>query len=319
VRHKAANVVLVAGEGVALFEFAVASEVFGIDRTAEYGVPWYRLTVCSPGGRAVTCDTGLRIQGAVGVRALRGADMVIVSPFDPGATVPEILLQELRRAHQRGARIVSLCTGAFVLAAAGLLDGRRATTHWEECEQLAAEYPRVQVDPAVLYVDDDDILTAAGSAAAIDLCLHIVRRDHGAEIAARLARELVVPPFREGGQAQYIESPLPSLEPSDPFLEVLSWAQANLGQQITIAELAKRATMSKRNFARRFLAVLGTTPYRWILRQRLQLAQRLLETTDLSVEVIAQASGFATAANLRAHFLGAAHTTPSAYRRTFRG
>ena len=319
VRHKAANVVLVAGEGVALFEFAVASEVFGIDRTAEYGVPWYRLTVCSPGGRAVTCDTGLRIQGTVGLRALRGADMVIVSPFDPGAAVPDILLQELRRAHQRGARIVSLCTGAFVLAAAGLLDGRRVTTHWEECEQLAAEYPRVQVDPAVLYVDGDDILTAAGSAAAIDLCLHIVRRDHGAEIAARLARELVVPPFREGGQAQYIESPLPSLELSDPFLEVLSWAQANLGQQITIAELARRATMSKRNFARRFLAVLGTTPYRWILRQRLQLAQRLLETTDLSVEVIAQASGFATAANLRAHFVGSAHTTPSAYRRTFRG
>jgi len=304
---------------VALFEFAVASEVFGIDRTAEYGVPWYRLTVCSPGGRAVTCDTGLRIQGTVGLRALRGADMVIVSPFDPGAAVPDILLQELRRAHQRGARIVSLCTGAFVLAAAGLLDGRRVTTHWEECEQLAAEYPRVQVDPAVLYVDGDDILTAAGSAAAIDLCLHIVRRDHGAEIAARLARELVVPPFREGGQAQYIESPLPSLELSDPFLEVLSWAQANLGQQITIAELARRATMSKRNFARRFLAVLGTTPYRWILRQRLQLAQRLLETTDLSVEVIAQASGFATAANLRAHFVGSAHTTPSAYRRTFRG
>ncbi len=319
VRNKAANVVLVAGEGAALFELAVASEVFGIDRTAEYGVPWYRLTVCSPGGRAVTCDTGLRIQGTVGVLALRDADLVIVSPFAQETAVPGLLLQELRRAHRRGAQVVSLCTGAFVLAAAGLLNGRGATTHWEDCEQLATEYPLIQVDPDVLYVDGGDILTSAGSAAAIDLCLHIVRRDYGAEIAARLARELVVPPFREGGQAQYIESPLPALDQADPFLGVLSWAQANLGEPITIADLAKRSAMSKRNFARRFVATLGTTPYRWIVRQRLQLAQRLLETTDLPLEAIAEASGFATAANLRARFLDGVNTTPSAYRRTFRG
>jgi AraC family transcriptional activator FtrA len=181
------------------------------------------------------------------------------------------------------------------------------------------EYPCVEVAADVLYVDGGDILTSAGSAACIDLCLHIVRSDYGAAIAARLARELVVPPFREGGQAQYIQSPLPALDPADPFLDVLSWAQAHLAQPITIADLARRATMSKRNFARRFLATLGTTPYRWILRQRLQLAQLLLETTDLSIEAIAQASGFQTAANLRARFLDAVHTTPSAYRRTFRG
>jgi len=319
VRDKAANVALVVGDGLGLFEFAIASDVFGIDRTADCGVPWYRLTVCSAGGRAVTSDSGLRIQGTVGLRALRDADIVIALPFAPGAPVPDILVQELRRAHQRGARIVSLCTGAFVLAAAGLLDGRRATTHWEECEQLAAEYPRVEVDPDVLFVDGGDILTSAGSAAAIDLCLHIVRCDHGAEVAAQLARELVVPPFREGGQAQYIESPLLHLDATDPFLEVVSWAQANLGEPITIADLAKRAAMSKRSFARRFLAALGTTPYRWITRQRLQLAQRLLETTNLSVEAIAEASGFATAANLRARFLDGVHTTPTAYRRTFRG
>jgi len=318
-RNKAANVALVAGEGFALFEFAIASDVFGIDRTADYGVPWYRLTVCTPGGRAVTSDSGLRIQGAAGLRALRDADIVIVAPLGAQAPAPDSLLQELRRAHRRGAQIVSLCTGAFVLAAAGLLDGRHATTHWEECEQLATEYPLVQVDPGVLYVDGDDVLTSAGSAAAIDLCLHIVRCDHGAEVAARLARELVVPPFREGGQAQYIESPMPALDAADPFLGVLSWAQANLGEPITIADLAKRAAMSKRNFARRFLAALGTTPYRWILRQRLQLAQRLLETTDLSVELVAEASGFATAANLRARFVDGVHTTPSAYRRNFRG
>ena len=175
-----------------------------------------------------------------------------------------MLLRELRQAHRRGARIVSLCTGAFVLAAAGLLDRRRATTHWEDCGQLAMEYPLVQVDPDVLYVDGGDVLTSAGSAACIDLCLHIVRRDHGAEIAARLARELVVPPFREGGQAQYIESPLPALDPADPFLDVLSWAQAHLDEPITIAGLSKRAAMSKRNFARRFQSTLGTSPYRWI-------------------------------------------------------
>lgn len=302
-----------------MFEFGVASDVFGIDRTADYGVPWYRLTVCSIGGRAVTSEIGLRLSGAAGLSALDDADIVILPPLHPQAPAPDGLLRALRRAHRRGARLVSLCTGAFVLAAAGLLDGRVGTTHWEECEQLAAEYPLVCVDPGVLYVDGGDVLTSAGSAACIDLCLHIVRCDHGAEVAARLARELVVPPFREGGQAQYIESPLPTLDPTDPFLEVLSWAQANLGEPITIADLAKRAAMSKRNFARRFLAALGTTPYRWILRQRLQLAQRLLETTDLSVQAIAEASGFATAANLRARFLDGAQTTPSAYRRSFRG
>jgi AraC family transcriptional regulator, transcriptional activator FtrA len=319
VRDKTANVALVVTDGLALFEFAVASDVFGIDRTGEYGVPWYEMTICSPGGRAVTTDTHLRVQGTTGMRAMDDADMVIVSPSAPERPVPEMLIQGLRRAHRRGARIVSLCTGAFVLAAAGLLDGRHATTHWEECEQLATLYPRVHVDPDVLYVDDGDVLTAAGSAAAIDLCLHIVRRDHGAEIAARLARELVVPPFREGGQAQYIDSPLLALDPADPFLDVLNWAQENLHEPITIADLARRAAMSNRNFSRRFLAALGTTPYRWVLRQRLQLAQRLLETTDLSVEAVAEASGFATAANLRARFVDGLHTTPTAYRRTFRG
>jgi AraC family transcriptional regulator, transcriptional activator FtrA len=319
VRNKAANVALVVGEGLALFEVGVACKVFGIDRSDEYGVSWYRLSVCSAGSRAVSTEGGLRLAGTAGLAALADAHTVLVAPFAAELPVPRVLVRELRRAHQRGARIVSLCTGAFVLAAAGLLDGRCATTHWEECEQLAAEYPLVQVDADVLYVDSGDVLTSAGSAACIDLCLHIVRADHGAEIAARLARELVVPPFREGGQAQYIESPLPTLDPADPFLEVLSWAQAHLGESITIADLSRRAAMSKRNFARRFLAAHGTSPYRWIQRQRLQLAQRLLETTDLSVEAIAQASGFATAANLRARFLDGMHTTPSAYRRSFRG
>ena len=316
--HKAAKVAIVVAEGLALFEFGVACEVFGVDRSAAYAVPWYELTVCSPGGRAVICDNGLRILGSAGLASLREADIVIVPPLG-AQRMPGALPQELRRAKAQGARVVSLCTGVFVLAAAGLLDGRRVTTHWEECDQLASEYPLVQVDPGVLYVDGGDVLTSAGSAAGIDLCLHIVRGDYGAEIASRLARELVVPPFREGGQAQYIESPLPALDPADPFLDVLRWTQANLGEPITIAELATRAAMSKRNFARHFLAALGTTPYRWILRQRVQLAQRLLETSDLSVEAIAEASGLATAANLRARFRDALQTTPSAYRSSFRG
>ena len=318
-RDKAANVVALVGDGLALFEFGLASDVFGIDRSADYGVAWYRMAVCSRAGRAVRSDSGLQITGLGDLHALREADIVIVPPLHPMTAMPEVVLRELRAAHRRGARMVALCTGAFVLAAAGLLDGRRATTHWEECEQLAAQFPRVRVDPDVLYVDDGDVLTSAGSAACIDLCLHIVRGDHGAEVAARLARELVVPPFREGGQAQYIESPLLTLEPGDPFLEVLTWTQEHIREPITIADLAKRAAMSKRNFARRFVATVGTTPYRWIQRQRLQVAQRLLETTDLSVETIAEMSGFATASNLRARFLDGVRTTPSAYRRAFQG
>jgi transcriptional regulator GlxA family with amidase domain len=317
--QKAANVAIVVENGVTLFEFGVAMDVFGSDRGSAYGVPWYTVTACSLGGRAVSTDSGLRLGGLAGLGALRTADTVIVSPTDKLREPPRQLLSELRAAHERGARIVSLCSGAAVLAAAGLLDGRRATTHWEECTELAADYPLVQVDPGVLYVDDGDILTSAGSSACIDLCLHIVRSDYGSEVAARLARELVVPPFREGGQAQFIETPLPDLDPSDPFLEVLAWAQAHLADPISISDLARRAAMSQRNFARRFLESFGVTPYQWILRQRLQLARRLLETSDLPVDAVADASGFVTAANLRARFTEDLHPTPSAYRRTFRG
>jgi transcriptional regulator GlxA family with amidase domain len=317
--QKAANVAIVVNDGLTLFEFGVAMDVFGLDRSAAYGVPWYRVSACSLGGRAVRTDSGLSLGRLAGLNAIRTADTVIVSPTDAVKPPPQWVLSELRDANRRGARIVSLCNGAAVLAAAGLLDGRRATTHWEDCDELAADYPLAQIDPGVLYVDDGDIVTAAGSSACIDLCLHIVRSDYGSEIAARLARELVVPPFREGGQAQFIETPLPLLDPSDPFLEVLAWAQGHLADPITISELARRAAMSQRNFARRFLESFGITPYQWILRQRLQLARRLLETTDLSIDTVADASGFVTAANLRARFTEDLQTTPSAYRRIFRG
>jgi transcriptional regulator GlxA family with amidase domain len=205
-----------------------------------------------------------------------------------------------------------------VLAAAGLLDGHTATTHWAESAQLAARYPRVSVNPRVLYVDEGDLLTSAGSAASIDLCLQVVRRDYGAEVAARYARELVVPLHRDGGQAQYIETPLPA-PGDDLFAGTVSWLQAHLDEDITVAGLAARSAMSPRTFARRFAASTGTTPYQWVARERVRLAQRLLETTSLPVEVIARDSGLGSAANLRKQFGRALATSPRTYRRTFAG
>jgi AraC family transcriptional regulator, transcriptional activator FtrA len=318
-RHKTANVVAVAGDGVELFGVGVINEVFGSEGVNAYGVPGYDLTICSPGAQPVTTDTGLRLSGLAGLEVIASADLVLVPSMDPRLTPPQALLDALVDAHQRGARIASLCSGAFVLAAAGLLNGRRATAHWEDCPRLAADYPQVEVDAGVLYVDGGDILSSAGSSAAIDLCLHLVREDYGADIAARLARSLVTPPFRDGDQAQFVETPTVTVMDSDPFLEVIAWAQEHLREPITVAALATRAMMSKRSFARRFQATFGTSPYQWIQRQRIRLARQLLETSDLSVESIAESAGLGSAANLRARFLDDVHTTPSAYRRSFRG
>jgi AraC family transcriptional regulator, transcriptional activator FtrA len=278
----------------------------------------YRLSICAAGTRLVTTETGFRIEAPHGLAALRRADTVIVPATGSLDSVPVEVLDGLRRAHARGARILSLCTGAFVLAAAGLLDGRRATTHWSESDELARQYPSVSVDPDVLYVDEGDILTSAGSAASIDLCLHVVRQDYGAEVATQLARQMVVPPHRDGGQAQYIDTPMRAVETSDLFGETLTWLQEHLDEPVTINDLAARSAMSPRTFARRFMAGTGTTPYQWLLRQRIQLAQRLLETGDLPIELVASTSGFGTAANLRKHFNRAIRTSPQSYRRTFR-
>jgi transcriptional regulator GlxA family with amidase domain len=298
----------------------VACEVFGTDWSAEFGVSWYDFAVCAAGApaRAVTVDGGYQLRVQLGVSALRRADTVLVPPAYSPDGVPDEVLAALRQAHRRGARIVSLCTGALVLAAAGLLTGRRATTHWSECAQLACLHPDVLVDPAVLYVDEGDIMTSAGSAAGIDLCLHLVRQDYGAEVAARLARQLVMPPYRDGGQAQYIDAPLPAVEGADPFTATLAWMQEHLDEPLSIDELAARSAMSKRTFARRFFSATGTTPYQWLLRQRLQRAQRLLETSDLPVDVVARRTGFSTGANLRKHFGRQIRTSPQAYRHTFR-
>ena len=312
----ARTVAVIVGNGLSPFEFAVACEVFGVDRSDDVGVPWYRFLVCSADPSPIQTATGFSINAPFGLDALRRADTIVVPVSTRCKSPDEKLLEALRRAHQRGARILSVCTGAFTLAAAGLLDGRRATTHWMHSDELARCYPKVIVDPGVLYVDDGDIFTSAGTAAGIDLCLHIVRLDYGAEVANRVARRMVVPPHRDGGQAQFVDEPLPECE-NDSLAETLSWVQAHLDEPVSVTDLAARAAMSPRTFARRFRATTGTTPHQWLLRQRVLLAQRLLETTDLPVEIVAGRCGLGTAANLRQHFQRIVHTSPNAYRRTF--
>jgi transcriptional regulator GlxA family with amidase domain len=311
-------VAVVVYDGVSPFELGVACDVFGASSARVMPeVPWYRLSVCGAGGAPVRVDGGYEMVPPCGLEGISRADTVVVPPTERLALVPPAVLGALRRAQARGCRIVSLCTGAFVLAEAGMLDGRRATTHWSECDELARRYPHVTVDPGVLYVDGGDILTSAGSAASIDLCLHVVRQDYGSAIANRLARLLVVPPQRDGGQAQFIDTPVPSFDSSDMFADTLAWVQEHLNEAVTVTELAARCAMSPRTFARRFLASTGTTPHRWLQRQRVHLAQQLLESTDLPIEVVAQNTGFCTAGNLRKHFSRTVHTSPQAYRRTF--
>jgi len=309
------TVAVVVYDEVALFELGVACDVFGDDHG---GPPLYAVSVCGATA-SVTTDAGLSMRVPHGLDAMRAARTVIVTPTERADQVPAAVLDALREARSRGARIVSLCTGAAILAAAGLLDGHRATTHWSECAALARRYPQVTVDPRVLYVDEGDLLTSAGSAASLDLCLHVVRRDYGAEVAARFARDLVVPLHRDGGQAQYIEAPMPAPGADDLFADTIGWLRGNLEQDITVATLATRSAMSSRTFARRFVSSTGTTPYQWIARERVRLAQRLLETTDLSVEVIARDCGLGSAANLRKQFARILGTSPQAYRRTFTG
>jgi AraC family transcriptional activator FtrA len=315
--QRSRTVAVLAYDGLGMFGFAVACEVFGSGYCAQWDTPWYDLIVCAARPGPVVLENGLTLQVPHGLEALASADTVIVPSCESPDGPPVQVVVALREAHERGARLVSLCTGAMVLAAAGLLDGRRATTHWSECTELARRYPDVRVDPSVLYIDDGDILTSAGNAASIDLCLHLVRRDHGAEIATRLARQLVVPPYRDGGQAQYIDAPVPQLEDGDLFADTMAWVQEHLDEQVNVTDLARRSAMSRRTFARRFAATTGTTPYQWLLRQRLQLAQRLLETSDLPIDLVAAKSGFVNAANLRKHFGRVVRTSPQAYRHTF--
>ena len=303
-------------EQVPPFELAAPCEVFGIDRT-DIVEPWYGFRLCAGTPAPVRTGAGLVLDTPYGLDELVSADTVIM-PAGPRAReeAPAPLVEALREAHAHGARIASICTGAFILAAAGLLDGRRATAHWMYAHVLAERYPDVTVDPNVLYVDEGDVLTSAGTAAGVDLCLHIVRRDCGAEVANTIARRIVVPPHREGGQAQYVEEPLPATEDGG-LAPVLDWARANLDRQLTVADFARQAATSPRTFNRRFHAATGGSPLQWLNRERVRLAQRLLETTGEPVERVASRCGFGTPASLRQHFSRATGVSPQTYRATF--
>lgn len=308
------SVALVALPGFAPFEFGVVCEVFGIDRSAQGGPSFeFRVVTADPG--PVPTSLGLDTIVLDGLDAAEDADLIAI-PAHPLGPVDERVLALLRRAHERGAWILSVCSGAFVLAQAGLLDGRRATTHWMHAQELAERFPAVRVDPDVLFVQEGRIVTSAGTAAGIDACLHIVREECGAAAANVVARRMVVPPQRHGGQAQYIRTPVPEVR-ADSFAEVTEWMLGNLDQELSVETLARRALMSPRTFARRFRADLGTTPLAWLNRQRLLRAQQLLEETDLTLETIAGRVGFGTAAVMRHHFVRVLQTTPAAYRRTF--
>lgn len=314
------RVATIALDGVAAFELGVICEVFGVDRT-EQGFPAYQFAVCSPDGGPVRCRSGYQIAPDHDLAPVEDADVVAVPArghgIDAAGRVPETVLDALRRAADRGAYVVSVCAGAFVLGEAGLLDGRRCTTHWMHTDELARRFPAAKVDPDVLYVSDGPILTSAGTAAGIDACLHLVREEQGSAVATALARRMVVPPHRDGGQAQYIETPVAPGPAAVSLTPVLTWMQAHLDQEQTVESLAARAHMAPRTFARRFRAETGAAPHDWLTGQRVLLARQLLEETDLSVEQIAVRTGFGNGAALRHHFTQRLSTSPLAYRRRF--
>ena len=300
-----------------LFEIAVVGEVFGMPRPDLLLRP-YAVQVCVLGDEPVrTQGAEITMTAASGLDQVRSAETVVVpalSSYD--AEVPPELVDALQEASRRGARIAAVCTGAFALAAAGLLDGRRATTHWMYTTALADRFPAVQVDPDVLYVVDGYVATSAGTAAGLDLCLELVRGDHGTAVAAEVARRLVVPPHRQGGQAQYVSTPLPHASNS-ALGPLLDWARARLDRALTLGLLAREAGTTPRTLTRRFAAELGMPPLQWLTSERVRRSQQLLENTDLSIEDVAEQCGLGTAANLRVHFVRQAGVTPSAYRATF--
>jgi AraC family transcriptional activator FtrA len=302
-------------DGLGAFEFGIVAEVFGLPRP-EMGPSWYEFQACSlkSGRLRATGDVAIRAPGRLA--DLEKAGTIVIPGWKASETPPAPLITALRRAHAHGTRLVSICSGVFVLAATGLLDGKRATTHWRYVDQLRYRYPTIRVQPDVLYVDEGSILTSAGSAAGIDLCLHIVRLDYGAEAANAVARRLVMPPHREGGQAQFVRAPIRNLN-TGGLAPVLQWAEAHLHEALRVEDLARRAAMSPRTFARRFQEETGTTPHQWLMHQRLLSAQRRLEKSGESVDRVAEAVGLESAATLRQYFNRVLRTTPTAYRRHF--
>jgi transcriptional regulator GlxA family with amidase domain len=307
------DVVAVVGERVAAFELGIVCQVFGLDRSDD-GLPRHDFAVCGVRPGPTPTTSGFAVDVPYGLDRLATADLVAVPAWPTlDAPIDPAILAALR---DTPATVFSICTGAFALAAAGLLDGRRATTHWQFAELLARRYPAVTVDRDVLYVADGPVLTSAGAAAGIDACLHLVRERHGAATANALARRMVVPAYREGGQAQYVDMPIPEVT---GLAELLDWMRAHLDQPLTVNTLATRAHMSPRTFARRFKETTGATPHRWLLDQRLQHAEHLLETTDLNVDTVAARAGFGSGDTLRHHFAARRGVSPHTYRRAFAG
>ncbi|MEX2980808.1 helix-turn-helix domain-containing protein [Streptomyces sp. C36] len=310
------RVVVIVDENSNPFELGCATEIFGL-RRPELGRDLYDFRLCSPDPSTLMRDGFFTLTGIAGLEAADAADTLIV-PNRPDVEVPRraAVLEAVRRAHARGARLIGFCSGAFTLAEAGVLDGRRATTHWQWADAFRARFPSARLEPDVLFVDDGDILTAAGSAAALDLGLHVVRRDHGAEIANSVSRRLVFAAHRDGGQRQFVERPVPDL-PDESLAPVLAWAQERLDTPLTVSDLAARAAVSSATLHRRFRAQLGTTPWAWLTGERLTLARRLIERGESRLEVVARHSGLGTAATLRALMRRETGLTPSAYRRRF--
>ena len=311
------RIAVVAFDGISPFHLSVPCLVFGEDRS-DIGVPRFDFAVCAAGPGPLTTSAGFRIETSHGLAALRGADVVVVPSWrDVDERPPQALLDALAAAHRRGATVVGLCLGAFVLAEAGLLDGRAATTHWHWAPAFASRYPQVRLDARVLYVDEDRVVTSAGTAASIDCCLHLLRGWCGAALANRVARRLVVAPHRTGGQAQFIEEAIAQTGRGDRMTDLLQWLQARLEQPHGIDALAKRLAMSRRSFTRHFQRATGTTLVQWLTWQRLARASQLLEASDLSVEAIAVDSGFGSPVSLRQHFAARYGVSPMAYRRQF--
>lgn len=313
--HRVATLVL---PHVNPFELSVSCEVFGLERP-ELGVEWYEHAVCTPEGAPVPTGAGFALAAEHGLEAVDEADTIVV----PGMPSPHDHLDRkvadaLQRADRRGARLLSMCSGAFALAHAGVLDGRAATTHWMYAAELARRFPEVDVRPDVLYVDAGNVLTSAGTAAGIDLALYVVRGDHGAEVANAVARRMVVAPHRDGGQAQFVTQPVPETGDCGHLGATLDWMIEHLHEPLSVEAMAAHALLSPRTFARRFREITGATPHDWLTARRIQHAQRLLEATDLPVEQVADACGLGSAANLRLHFRRLVATSPTRYRATFR-
>ena len=309
------NVAVMVWDGAAPFELGVLCEAFGLDRR-QHGVPTLDFAVCSPGGGPVRMSMGLTMQPEHDLARVAEADLVAVSATPTLGGTPEPVLEQLHAAHARGARILSVCSGAFALGEAGLLDGRECTTHWMYTDALQQRFPAARVVPEVLYVDAGQVVTSAGSAAGLDAALHIWRQEYGAAVASAVARRMVVPPHRDGGQAQFIARAVPACD-AETLGPLLTWVLENLREDHSVETLAKRALMSPRTFARRFRDETGATPHSWVQRQRIAAAEELLESTEQPVEWIAGQVGFGNAATLRHHFLRARGVSPQQYRRTF--